>query len=480
MDIEKAVKYMTNIANDDSHGYAQDNRGGNPDFDCSSLVGTALNNAGFNVSKLSTTRNLYEQLINCGFKEVSINCSRKRGDIFLTPGKHVVMCVDENNIVHASINENGKTTNGKIGDQTGKEICIRSFYNPSYGWKYHLRYEQPCQQNKNTSLVVDISHHNTITNFDIMAQEVFGTIIRVGYRGYSNGKITLDNLFVKHATELTKRNVNIGLYFFSQAISEEEAIEEAKYVLSIARSYKLYYPIFIDSEYSNKNHNGRADGLSKAKRTQITVAFCEEIKRNGYIAGVYASENWFINQLDFNQLNNYFIWVAKYSNNKPTTSRYEAWQYGSSNFSWATAPIDVNHWYFNVVVDQCCNTQLNKFENIVKVNTHLNIRNKPVSGDIVGKLSNGDKVNVIGYQKGWLQIGTNKWVSEMYVTSTRGIVDVNSSLNVRTGAGTNYTSIGKLKRNATVKIVNESNGWYQIITSDGLFGWASNQYIDII
>ena len=63
-DIEKAVKYMEDIANDNTHGYAQDHRNGDPDYDCSSLVGTALNVAGFNVSKGSTTRNLYQQLKN--------------------------------------------------------------------------------------------------------------------------------------------------------------------------------------------------------------------------------------------------------------------------------------------------------------------------------------------------------------------------------------------------------------------------------
>ena len=245
---------MENIADDDSHGYAQDHRNGDPDYDCSSLVGSALNSAGFNVSKSSTTRNLYEQLKKCGFAELNINESRKRGDIFLTPGKHVVMCVDENNIVHASINENGKITNGKSGDQTGKEICKRSFYTPSYGWKYHLRYSQPVNTTVKSNLVVDISHHNIITNFDMMSNEISGVIIRVGYRGYSNGRITSDNFFQKHITELTKRNVNIGLYFFSQAINESEAIEEARFIINVAKSYKLYYPIFIDDEdYTEEN-----------------------------------------------------------------------------------------------------------------------------------------------------------------------------------------------------------------------------------
>lgn len=130
---------MVSIANDEKHGYDQANRNA-PDYDCSSLVGTALHEAGFDVSPFSWTGNLKKQLLNCGFKIIGVNEDRKKGDIFLSENHHVVMCVDKNNIVHASINEKGTVIGGKTGDQTGKEICVRSFYTPSYGWDYHFRY----------------------------------------------------------------------------------------------------------------------------------------------------------------------------------------------------------------------------------------------------------------------------------------------------------------------------------------------------
>lgn len=137
-DIEKAVKFMEKIAADNSHGYDQTKRNGGIDYDCSSLVGTALNKAGFNVSCASTTRNLHSQLVVCGFEP----CKKpfKRGDIHLNIAHHVVMSVDSERIVHASINEKGTATGGKQGDQTGKEICVRSYYEYPKGWDYHLRY----------------------------------------------------------------------------------------------------------------------------------------------------------------------------------------------------------------------------------------------------------------------------------------------------------------------------------------------------
>ena len=136
--IEKALQFMRDVAADPRHGYDQENRNG-PDYDCSSLVATALNAAGYDVPVTAYTGNLYTYLKNNGFTQVKNVSDRKPGDIFLSPGYHVVMCVDANNIVHASINEKGTITGGKTGDQTGKEICERSFYIPSYGWKYHLR-----------------------------------------------------------------------------------------------------------------------------------------------------------------------------------------------------------------------------------------------------------------------------------------------------------------------------------------------------
>lgn len=133
--IETAVQWAIAIANDDTHGYDQGNRYG-PDYDCSSFVSIALQQGGFNISAYNTTYTLYNVLTNLGFEVVS--GARQRGDIFLKTNAHVVMCIDDTQIVHASINENGGITGGQTGDQTGKEICITNWWD--YGWNYHLRY----------------------------------------------------------------------------------------------------------------------------------------------------------------------------------------------------------------------------------------------------------------------------------------------------------------------------------------------------
>lgn len=134
--IENAVAWAEQTAADDRHGYSQVHRN-SPDYDCSSFVGTALANAGFPISIYSTTRNLGEQLENAGF----VKCGKpwKRGDIHLAAGHHVTMSVDANRIVHASQSENGGI-DGQTGDQTGKEICVRSYYDLPYENTVHYRY----------------------------------------------------------------------------------------------------------------------------------------------------------------------------------------------------------------------------------------------------------------------------------------------------------------------------------------------------
>lgn len=153
--IDKALDFMLKTAADDSHGYDQINRWG-PDYDCSSLIITAWEQAGVPVKSkggATYTGNMLKAFLLCGFRKVPIS-KRTKGDVLLNEKHHTAMVVDEKGktIVQASINENGKTTGGKKGDQTGREICTRAYYN--YPWDYCLRYEEPQEapQSPNKSL----------------------------------------------------------------------------------------------------------------------------------------------------------------------------------------------------------------------------------------------------------------------------------------------------------------------------------------
>lgn len=129
------------IAADDSHGYSQIHRKGNPDFDCSSFVGYCMKVAGFDAGLDQTTKTLGKCLEDNGFTRISFNpeISLQRGDIVLNPEHHVAIMTDDCHLVHASISEKG-TIDGQPGDQTGREICTRSFYIPQSGWSFVYRW----------------------------------------------------------------------------------------------------------------------------------------------------------------------------------------------------------------------------------------------------------------------------------------------------------------------------------------------------
>ena len=156
--VEKAVRFMIEIAQDSSHGYDQNQRWGERgDYDCSSLTITAFEKAGFPVKSkygATYTGNMKQAFINCGFKDVrnavklTTGTGLKRGDILLNEVHHVAVYIGNGLIVQASINELGKATGGKPGDQTGREINISEYKNYHRGgWDCVLRYEEELDTN---------------------------------------------------------------------------------------------------------------------------------------------------------------------------------------------------------------------------------------------------------------------------------------------------------------------------------------------
>lgn len=162
---------------------------------------------------------------------------------------------------------------------------------------------------------VDVSKYQKNINWNqIKKAGVSFVIVRIGYRGYgASGTLVLDPMFEEHFTNVKNAGLKVGVYFFSQATTEEEAKEEAFACAYVLNGRKLDYPIFFDTEASGASGgSGRADGLGVADRTKCAVAFCEEVKANGYKPGVYASTLWYRNRVDLSSLTKYTIWNAHY------------------------------------------------------------------------------------------------------------------------------------------------------------------------
>lgn len=177
-------------------------------------------------------------------------------------------------------------------------------------------------------LGIDVSKYNK--DIDWHAVRDFGVnyaIIRCGYRGSTSGYLVIDPYFYQNLYGAKEAGVETGVYFFTQAVTEAEAIEEASMVCALLRGEDIDYPVFLDVESSG----GRADGLPAMSRTLIINAFVNTMQQNGYRAGVYANKNWFTNKIMTGLLpENTVIWLAQYNVKGPDyQGEYDMWQFTS-------------------------------------------------------------------------------------------------------------------------------------------------------
>ena len=174
---------------------------------------------------------------------------------------------------------------------------------------------------------IDVSKWNG--NIDWAAVKNSGinfVIIRCGYRGSSAGALIEDPTFKRNIQGAQKAGIRVGVYFFTQAVNEVEAVEEASMVINLIKGYNISYPVYLDVEASH----GRGDGISAAQRTANIKAFCGTIQNAGYKAGVYANKTWFTSYINTSQITNYKIWLAQYAEAVTYAgSRYDMWQYTS-------------------------------------------------------------------------------------------------------------------------------------------------------
>ena len=185
---------------------------------------------------------------------------------------------------------------------------------------------------KTTFKGIDVSSHQGEIDWRaVKASGIDFAIIRVGYRGWGTGRIVTDTYFERNIQEAARNGVDIGLYFYSQAINTNEAREEARYAINVATKYNIdiKFPIVIDSEKSSEGR-GRADNLSRETRTTVVKAFCDEVRNLGHTPMIYASKNWFYNNLNIQSLSQYEVWLAHYTTSTDYKYPYNIWQYTSS------------------------------------------------------------------------------------------------------------------------------------------------------
>lgn len=177
---------------------------------------------------------------------------------------------------------------------------------------------------------IDVSYYQKEIDWEkVKADGIDFAMIRLGYRGSESGEIQLDSQFKANIKGARRAGLDVGVYFFSQAASTDEAIEEARYVVRRIRGKGVHYPVAFDMEPVNGEAD-RISGLTVEERTQIADAFCKVIERNGFTPVVYGNPHWLQTHLEMGYLTGYETWLAHYTRRTDYPGSFRIWQYSDS------------------------------------------------------------------------------------------------------------------------------------------------------
>ncbi|MDE5792712.1 MAG: glycoside hydrolase family 25 protein, partial [Oscillospiraceae bacterium] len=180
-----------------------------------------------------------------------------------------------------------------------------------------------------SKLGIDVSAHQGDINWqEVKSAGIDFVMIRAGYRGYTEGTLVKDEYFEKNMQGAQEAGLDIGVYFYSQAINTEEAIEEAEMVLNLINGANLTYPVVYDWEVVTTD-TARTDTISVETLTNCSIAFCEKIKESGYIPMIYQNKRTSLLKLDLPELTDYDFWLAEYNRQATYYYHYQMWQYAS-------------------------------------------------------------------------------------------------------------------------------------------------------
>ncbi len=247
--------------------------------------------------------------------------------------------VREKKDVEQVVEDNYYSLNGKkilLEDGTYGEIWIpvlesvpafskeKELIKTRNGRKYYV------DNSKITSILgVDVSVHQGDIDWEMVKESgIDFAMVRLGYRGYGSGKAELDENYKDNIIGARDAGLDVGAYFFSQAVTAEEAVEEAELVIDCLEGLDVNYPVVFDWEIIYGD-DARTDNVSVDVLTDCCVAFCETIKNAGYTPMIYQNKRTSIFKLDLNRLNDYDFWLAEYNHEPSYYYDFDMWQYTS-------------------------------------------------------------------------------------------------------------------------------------------------------
>ena len=230
------------------------------------------------------------------------------------------------------LSEGGTKTKVTLPDGTEQWVMINA-YIPKHSYDFvGLVYQEPVMKyydkgNAISHLGVNLNRNSGDVNFEkLKSAGVEFVMIRFGARGYQNGQISIDDKYATYVQEAREAGLEVGLTFYSQAVTQEEAVEEANTVLGSISANSISYPIVFDMELVS-NDTARIDTLSKMTLTNIADAFCKTIKDAGYSPMIYGNKYWLLRKIDLTKLSSYDIWLSQEEDVPDYPYKFSMWEY---------------------------------------------------------------------------------------------------------------------------------------------------------
>lgn len=190
---------------------------------------------------------------------------------------------------------------------------------------------------------MDVSEHQGAINWEAASKAIDFAFIRIGYRGYGEaGGLVVDGYYDANMKGATENGVPVGIYFYSQAKTYDEGVEEANFVLSHLGDYSLAYPIVLDRE-DPMVEDARTNNMSKDEHTQAALGFLETIANSGRKVMMYTYRMYYSLYVDIEEMYKYPIWYAQYADEPDWPYEYNFWQYTESGeIPGVSGPVDLN------------------------------------------------------------------------------------------------------------------------------------------
>ena len=401
--------------------------------------------AGTNESESGTTSTEIQGTQNSELNSSEMNTSEKEESETLDTGtEDTVNSEDTEASQNTENTENAENTEGSQNTEDIEDPQHQNDGNMNQESGTKVDFEDVIEEaNKNSNETQEITYgidvakyQGTIDWKEVAESGVDFVMVRVGYRTLKTGEIVADSNAKYNMQEAQKNGIKVGAYFFSTAVTEEEAIEEADWVADYIAEYRITYPVAFNCEGYEDAEN-RQYGLTKTQRTDIALAFLERIMENGYSPMFYASKNemeqsakWEMSRID----KEYKVWVAQYpaipypqTSASTYTGAHDMWQYtNQGTVPGIDKPVDVNVAYFGFRTDadakdepttEVVNPDVEALMSFKEVNETVtakestNLRDKPSQGEdskVMYTLKNGETATRTGISdSGWSRVVFN-------------------------------------------------------------------------